>query len=106
FDEDGGPFTESFTEEEEVVQPFRGAAAAGRMESTTPPRVETQANQEPFAGESLGTEPREARLNTEVKTDIIVVDEDDQWADRPDVSPPVVHRQKQFSNLFAKLRQG
>lgn len=106
FDEDGGPFTESFTEEEEVVQPFRGAAVANQMESSTPPRAETQDDQEPFAGEPIGAGPRETRLNSEVKTDIIVVDEDDQWSDRSDVSPPVVHRQKQFSNLFAKLRQG
>ena len=97
FDEPHGPFSESYSEEEEIVQPHRGTAVS---ESGQPahesPAAETRQEDWPAA---------EQADNAQADRKLIVIEEETEPDEVPAVPQPSVRRPNQYGRLFAKLRE-
>ncbi|HLA85527.1 MAG TPA: hypothetical protein VJL29_12090, partial [Thermoguttaceae bacterium] len=105
-DEPRGPFAEPFSEEEEIVQPYRETAAPERAESRKSPAADVRRTPSLSTAATRRERPCAQGDGTWPGSDLIVFD-DEAESPEPEVTPPtVVGRSSQYRHLFAKLRQG
>jgi len=97
FEDLRGPLAEPFAEEEEIVQPYRAAAATAPPAETAPASIPGEPRREVL---------REAREAAKAEKELIVVEEEGELPDLAVTPRTVVGRPARYSGLFAKLRQG